>query len=102
MGRRLATREKETNVVPLFKEKQFNYATWQDTPRQRLAVRRNWCCYMINGMLALTNHIEKFMGKEGSKAALENTRRALRSLRYSVDAAYYEKVEAIDRKEGKY
>lgn len=96
---RTAAQKKEDNVIQMFtKENRPRWSTWQDTPRQRIAVRRNWGCRMIACSMTFVNWIEKF---GADKNVCNNVRRELRSLRFALDGAYYAKVEKIDIKEGK-
>ena len=57
----------------------------------RLAQQRNWCCYMLNGMTALTT----WMTERGWLSAPASTSllRAIKAAKFSVENQYYVKRE---------
>lgn len=63
----------------------------RSTKLQQLAQQRNWCCYMLKGMAALT----EFMYRRGWLSETNNTSltRAIKAARFSVEHQYYVKRE---------
>lgn len=57
----------------------------------RLAQQRNWCCYMLNGMSALTEWMiaRKWLSPASSTSLL----RAIKAAKFSVENQYYVKRE---------
>lgn len=90
---------RKSNVVYLMQE-EFKVRTrqWADTPLRKLARERNWCWYILAGMEALSGHLKRF---GLSDPVYRSLLRAIQSARYGVDAAYYERREAIEAKQAK-
>jgi hypothetical protein len=87
------------NVVRLFdqerKRRERIIAAWADTPKRKLARQRNWCYYVLAGFEAVAaSTLRPFM----SKASYESLVRAIASARYAVDAGYYDKMDALERR----
>lgn len=60
------------------------------TPGQIVTRERNWCYYILAGMDGLCKCLELYCRKP-----LHPLREAIKSARYSVDNAWYEKTDEI-------
>lgn len=76
--------------------RKFKAAPRNWTPRQKLAHRRNWCYYVTGQMEGQLAILRRFGVSEPS---LDTFSRALRSLRYAIDARYYAAKDEIESPE---
>ena len=65
---------------------------WIDTELRRLARERNWCMYMLDGMVALVDVIARFTGEQ---TALIQLRRSIRSVRQTVEYTYSDRINSL-------
>lgn len=65
---------------------------WFDTELRRLARERNWCLYMLDGMAGLVDVIARFTGESTSIIQL---RRAIRSVRITVEHTYSDRIKNL-------
>lgn len=92
---------RKSNVVKLFDEMLHSGAmkkmvNWEMTPKRKIAMERNWCMRILNCIEALC---EGPLARFGASMATRNSLlRAIRDVRFSIDHAYYQKVEKLDRK----
>ncbi len=86
---------RKTNVVKLFKEELKALSPWEMTPKRKLAIERNWCYRILYCMEALCEGPLRRFG--ASQTTRQGLLRAIQSVRYSIDHAYYEELDRIDR-----
>ena len=86
---------RRTNVVKLFKELKPS-TSWVMTPRRKIAIERNWCYRILAAIEGLTEGPLLRFGV--SQAVRQQLLNAVRAARYSVDNAYYDKIEELERK----
>jgi hypothetical protein len=88
--------KKQQNVVQLFKDL-VPRAPFIDTPRRKLARERNFCKRILNCIesLGLFMRNNKWLGE----AQYLQLIRAVKTASYSVDSNWYEKIEALEKRE---
>lgn len=92
---------RKSNVVQIFQslkqlpEVPWPPKTWEMTPKRKLAMERNWCMRILNCIEALC---EGPLARFGASMATRNSLlRAVRDVRFSIDHAYYQQLDKIDR-----
>lgn len=90
---------RKCNVVKMFKVLNTRISNWEMTPKRRLAQERNWCYRILHCIEALCEG--PLMRFGASTTTRQQLLDAVRSVRYSIDLAYYDQLEEIDRRSNK-
>ena len=89
---------RKSNVVQIFKPllEREKDVQWEMTPKRKIAMERNWCFRILACIEALC---EGPLARYGASMATRNSLlRAIRDVRFSIDHAYYQKLQKLESK----